>query len=293
MNKTTNIFTLLVNAWNKWNEDQAQRLGAALAFYSVFSITPLFVLVIAISGIVFGEDAVKGLLFSHLRTILGREGASSIQELVAGASNPISSVRTAVFSTIVLLIGASSVFGELQSALNIVWKVQPKKDWNFVDLIKERFFSCAVVLSLGFLFLISLVLSTIVTSLQISAKSIFSEYSVVTTTLDIFLSLLITTVIFGFLFKFIPDLKITWKSVWKGALLTSILFHLGKYALGIYLGNTDVATTYGGASSAIVYLIWIYYSSLIFLFGAEFTYVHSQKELVNDEKSAQALNETA
>lgn len=263
---------ILKSAAEDWWEDKAPRLGAALAYYSLFSLAPLLVLSTAIAGIALGREAVEGRLVGELSSLVGREAGEALQAMIANARKPATSTIATIVGIGVLLIGASGVFGELQDALNTIWEVKPKKGGGFKGMIKERFLSFAMVLVIGFLLLTSLVVSTALSAVgDWVSTSIEPSFAVLWQGVNIVVSLAVITGLFALIFKFLPDAKIAWGDVWFGAIVTSLLFAIGKFGISFYLAHSSVASVYGAAGSLVVILIWLYYSSQILFFGAEIT----------------------
>ncbi|MGI8991865.1 MAG: YihY/virulence factor BrkB family protein [Bryobacteraceae bacterium] len=262
----------------QWNTHNAPRLGAALAYYTVLSIAPLLVVVVAIASLVFGQEAAKGQLVWEIQDTVGAEAAKSIQSILQSAHRPSTGVLATVLGVGTLLIGASAVFGELRDSLNLIWDVPIPEGSGLWGMIKYRFFSFAMVLGIGFLLLVSLVLSAIVAWMS----KYLSEFHAVPATLlhvgNILLSFLVITLLFALIYKLIPDVPIQWRDVWIGAAATSILFTLGKTVIGLYLGRASIGSAYGAAGSLVILLVWVYYSAQIFFFGAEFTHVYAMRK---------------
>jgi len=265
------VFSLLKEAGSNWVDHEAMRLSAALAYYAVFSLAPLFIISISIAGIIFGEDAARGQITNQLSAYVGTQASDAIQSLVKSASSKTSGIWATIIGLVVLLFGASSVFGELKSALNIVWGVVAKPGRPILNLLLGRLFSFSMVLVIGFLLLASLLVSTALTA----ASKHLSVWIPATAGhwhwIDLSISLVVITVLFALIFKLLPNVIVAWRDVIIGALVTSILFTLGKTLIGFYLGSSSVASTFGAAGSLIVILLWIYYSTCILFFGAEFT----------------------
>ena len=256
-------------------EDDALRLSAALAYYTVFSLAPL--LLIAIAGAVAGDAAVRGQLDGQLRSSLGPSGAFAVQEMVANARKPAENLVMSAAGIVMLLVGAGGMFGELQDALNTVWGVKRKPGRGIKGILKDRFLSFTMVLGTGFLLLVSMLLSTALQSLTRYMGSIASLPPQLWEAINAAFSFGVVTILFAAIFKVLPDLKIRWKDVWAGGLFTSALFVLGKTAMGWYLGRQATASSYGSAGALALVLIWIYYSSMILLLGAEFTQVLAKR----------------
>ena len=259
-------------------EDDAPSLGAALAYYTVFSLAPLMTIAIAMAGFFFGKEAAQGQIFDELRVLLGEEGGKAVEEMVQSANaQPTAGVVATIISVIILLFGASGVFGQLQASLNAIWGVKAKPGRGVLGLIKDRLLSFGFTLVVGFLLLVSLLLTAGMALMADWIGGLMPGSEALAYILNIVLSLSMITLLFATIFKFLPDAKIAWHDVWIGAFLTALLFTIGKFALGIYLGKSGVASSYGAAGSLIVLLLWVYYSSQILFFGAEFTQVYANR----------------
>lgn len=270
------LLTLLKEAANAWMEDNALRLSAALAYYSIFSIAPLLVVAIAIAGWIFGQDAARGLLDDQLRGLLGKQAAEGVGAMVASASKPSSSLLAGIVGTLTLLIGASGVFGELKDALNTIWGVKAKPGQGIMALVRQRLLSFGMVLVIGFLLLVSLLLTTAISGVTKFIGSAMPVLQFVVPISGFVVSFVVITLLFAAVFKILPDAEIQWRDVWIGAGATALLFEIGKWGMGWYLGRESTASAYGAAASAVLLLLWVYYASLILFFGAEFTQVYAQ-----------------
>jgi len=259
-------FGLLKQTYTEFSEDKVPRLGAALAYYTIFSLAPLLLIAIAIAGLAFGQEAAQGKIFAQLRGILGETTAKGVQEMVENAAKPKTGTLATIAGIVTLILGASGVFGQLKDALNTIWDVKPKKKSGILGFVKDRFLSMAMVFGIGFLLLVALVIDAAI-------SAVFPELQIV----QIIISLGVVTVLFAAIFRVLPDLKIEWHDVWLGAAFTSVLFVIGKFALGLYLGRGTVGSSYGAAGSLVVVLLWVYYSAQILLFGAEFTQVYARR----------------
>jgi membrane protein len=262
--------------FKEFREDNVLRLGAALAYYSVFSLGPLLVIVVGIAGLVFGKDTIRRHLSEQIASLVGSGSAQIIESMMAARSKDAGLMAT-VLGIALLLLGASGVFGQLQDALNTIWEVKAKPGQGLWGFVRNRFLSMAMVLGTGFLLLISLVLTTALTALSGYAAGIMSISEVLMHILNFALSFVVVTVLFAMIFKFLPDVRIMWRDVWVGSVGTALLFTGGKYVLGLYLGRESVASAYGAAGSVVLILLWVYYSSLILFFGAEFTQVYAKR----------------
>ena len=259
-----------------WIDDEPFALAAALSYYTLFSLAPLLTIAIAIAGFFFGAEAAQNQVVETSQGLVGKESAQAIQEMVRKAGEkPTAGVISTVFGVIALLFGAGGVVGQLQTSLNQVWDVAPKPGQGIWGFIRQRFISFAMVLSVGFLLLVSLVVSAVLSGMTTLLSNALGGVAVLTHALDLLVSFAFITLLFALIYKFLPDAKIQWRDVWIGAALTSILFTLGKSLIGLYLGSSGVTSVYGAAGSLITVLLWVYYSALIFFLGAEFTKVYA------------------
>ncbi len=271
------IFNLFKKTFAEWSQDRASRLAAALAYYTIFSIAPLLVIVIGIAGLVWGRQAVKGQLMSQIGGTVGPQAASLIQTMVQNASKPSAGIAATIIGFVVLLFGASGVFAALQDALNTVWGVAPKPGRPLKNTLQDRLVSFLMVLLIGFLLLASLVISA---ALQAAAGLVGNAAGMSAATgvaANFLFFLVVGILLFALIFKILPDAEVGWSDVWIGATFTSLLFAVGRWLLGLYLGRAGVASTYGAAGSLVVLLLWIYYSAQILLLGAEFTQVYARR----------------
>jgi len=258
-------FLLLKAAFTRFSAHKAPRLGAALAYYTIFSIAPLLLIAIAIAGMVFGREAAQGEILGQLRGVLGPNAAGAIQEMVISAAKPKSSTIATIIGIVTLFFGAGGVLTQLKDALNTIWDVGPKKSGGIMSAVREKFLSMAMVLGVGFLLLVSLVFDAVIAAL---GKALWQSVQLI-------ISFGVVTVLFAMIFRFLPDAKVAWRDVWIGSAVTAILFVVGKFALGIYLGKAAVGSSYGAAGSLIVLLVWVYWSAQILLFGGELTHLYA------------------
>lgn len=256
-------------------EDDPLHLAAALAFYTLLTLAPLLLIVVAVAGLAFGRDAVVGRIATEISGLVGESGGELVQTVVANAWSPRQSVVSLVVGIVTLLFGATTVFLELQGALNRVWDVtsSPKKEGGIVSFIRHRLLSLAMVLGVGFLLLVSLVLSAGISAASGYLGGPEAKESMVWQVVNQVVSFGLITVLFAMIYRFLPDRRLEWRDVRLGALLTAALFTVGKYGIGVYLGNASLDSTYGAAGSAVVLMAWVYYASTIFLLGAETTRV--------------------
>jgi membrane protein len=252
-------------------------MGAALAYYTIFSLAPLLIIAVAVAGLAFGMEAARGEIVREIQGLVGRDGARAIQDMIQSARKPSHGVMGSVIGILVLFLGASGVFCEIEDALNSIWHVNPNGETGFQKLIKERFLSFGMVLGIGFLLLVSLLLSALLAAATKYVGGMFPIPAVVFESLDFLLSLFFITLLFAVIFKLLPNTKIAWSDVWLGAALTSLLFTAGKFVIGFYIGTSVSASAYGAAGSLVVVVAWIYYSALILYFGAEFTCVYTNR----------------
>ena len=262
-----------------WSDHGASTQSAALAFYTLFSLAPVLVVVVALAGAIFGADAVRGQLHSEFSQVVGPETAGFVQQLLQSAAQPKAGTIAASLGTATLIFGASGVFVQLQEALNTIWGVCPKPGAVFTTLLRKRLLSFAVIFGIGFLLMVSLVLSAALTAFGNYLERHLHTPLWLLNAGNFLLSFLIITLLFALIYKILPDVKLGMRDVALGSIVTSLLFTVGKAGIGFYIGHTSVASAYGAAGSAVILLLWIYYSSLIFFFGAEFTRIHSRNYL--------------
>lgn len=252
-------------------------MAAALSYYSAFSIGPLLVIVIAIVGFFFGDEAARGGISGQIRYITGNDGAEMIETIIKGASNKTTGIIAAFTSIIFLVLGATGVFLELQESLNIIWGVESKPGRGIWGIIKNRLVSFSMVVATGFLLMVSLIINSLIYLFYNFLGKYFNMDLPASEIINTVTSFVIITLLFAMIFKFLPDVIISWKFVWLGALITSVLFSVGKCFIGLYLGNSSYSSTFGAAASIVILFIWIYYSGIILFFGAEFTQVYRKK----------------
>jgi len=260
-----------------WLDDRAPTIGAAIAFYTMFSLAPMLVIVIAVSGFVFGQEAAEGALFGELAKLVGPDSAGAVQAMLRNAS----STRSGIIATLVgigtLIATATAVFSELQAALNLIWKVRATGNLGVGHFFKTRFLSLCVILVIGFLLLVSLVVSTALAAFSGYIDRTLPNFSFILYFVHYALSFGFTTVFFAAIFKILPDHPVEWQDVWLGATLTALLFSLGKHLISLYIGSSNMASTYGAAGALIIVFVWVYYSAQIFLLGAEFAKAHGDQ----------------
>jgi membrane protein len=267
--------TLQQTVW-AWNDHEASRLGAALAFYTILSLAPLVTLVIALVALALGHSTAQDQIIAQFQSMIGQDGASAVRTMIENAQKPASGIFASIVSVITLLFGASGVFGELRSALNRMWDVKPESGSGLAALIKERFVSFGMVLAIGFLLLVSLLLSAALAALGKFFGGFLPMPEFVLSAINLLVSFAGVSVLFALIFKYVPETKVAWKDVLLGAIATAFLFTVGKFLIGLYLGKAGIGSAYGAAGSLIVVIVWVYYSAMIFFFGAEFTHVIAQ-----------------
>jgi membrane protein len=275
--RISTVFSVLKETASDWMEDKATRLAAALAFYTLLSLAPLLVLAVSIAGLAFGEEAARGEVMVQLQGMLGAQGAAAVETVLAHASRPSSGIVGTIVGIGVLLFGASGVFGELQDSLNVVWEVKPRPGRGIRGFLRDRFFSFTLVLGVAFLLLVSLVLSAALAAIGGAFSSRLPGGELLWQVVNFIVSLGVVTVLFALIYKVIPDVSIHWRDVWVGAFVTAALFTLGKFAIGLYLGRSSVASPFGAAGSVVILVVWVYYSAQILFFGAELTQVYASR----------------
>lgn len=259
-----------------WWADRALSLGAAIAFYTITSLAPMLLAVIAVAGLAYGEEAARGAIVAQIGGMIGAKEAAAIQEMIASASNFGSGVLGLAIGAATFVLVATAAFVELQDDLNIIWKAKPSEESGVASFVRTRFLSLSLLAAMGFLLLVSLSVDTALTAIGGYIKYALPIVAVALQILNFLLSLAVSTLFFAVIFKVLPDVPIAWRDVWTGALVTAVLFSLGKFVIGLYLGKSGVASSYGAAGSIITILLWVYYSSQILLFGAEFTKAYSE-----------------
>ncbi|MDB5104365.1 MAG: YihY/virulence factor BrkB family protein [Fibrobacteres bacterium] len=268
-------FALMKDSASAWSDDKASRLAAALSYYTIFSIAPLLVLAIAVAGMVFGQEAATNQLFFQIRGLVGDQGAEAIQTMVSSVHRSGGGVIATLVGLVTLLLGASGAFGQLQDALNTIWQVKPKPGQGIKGFLRTRILSFSMVLVIGFMLLVTLVLSAVLAGLGSYLERILPIPAAAIQALNFAISFGITALLFTLIYKVLPDVTCKWKDVWIGGVVTAFLFSLGRYLIGLYLGRGSVSSAYGAAGSLVIILLWIYYSSQILFFGAEFTKVYA------------------
>lgn len=275
--RVKSTFKLLKETFQEWQQDKASLLAAALAYYTVFSVTPLLVIAIAIAGAVFGQEAAQGEILEQINGLVGQQGAQVIETALANADRPQLSGAASIISVAVLLVGASGVFAQLQQALNTVWNVKAKPNAGIWEFVRKRLLSFGMVLTIGFLLLVSLMLSAMLSGIGKLQIGLLPGFTPLWQLLNFGISFGFISLLFALIYRYLPDVHIRWKDVWVGAIITALLFTFGKFLIGLYLGRGSFGSAYGAAGSLIVFLAWVFYSAQILLFGAEFTQVYARK----------------
>jgi membrane protein len=280
---------LVKQAVDDWIAAKCPTLGAALAYYSVFSIAPLLILVIAAASVFFGEQAAEKNIAHEIEGTLGGPVARAIQSILANNAEGTRATGATVIGLVLLLVGAAGVFGQLHDSLNTIFGVEPKPSQGIGGWFRDRFMSLTMVMGTGFLLLVSLIINTVLSAMNSALTRSWLGDAVLWQTVNLAASFAIITVLFAFIYKFIPDVQLAWRDMWVGAMLTSALFVLGKYVLGWYLGQASTTSAYGAAGSLVVILLWVYYASQILLFGAAFTRVYANRLGSNVKPSSNAV----
>ena len=272
------FFQLFKAAINAWLDDSASSMGAALSYYTIFSLAPLLLIVMSIAGFAFGEEAARGELFLQLRGLMGDTAAATMESLIAALNKPSENIGASLVGIGLLLIGATSVFGELQNSLDRIWRVPvTQKKSGIWKLLREKLLSFGMILGLAFLLMVSLVIGAFLSALGKWWAPFFGAWEIVLQVVNVSVGFILSTTVFAMIFKLMPRAAIHWRDVWLGALVTSTLFTIGKFLISLYIGRSGVASSFGAAGSIAVILVWVYYSAQIFFIGAEFTWVYAQK----------------
>ena len=261
-----------------WLDDYAPSMGAALSYYTVFSLAPLLVIVISVAGLIFGADAVRGAIFSQINGVMGADAARGIQDLLSSVSKPSTGVLGTIVGVVVLLIGATTVFGELQDALDRIWRAPARASSSgLLTLVRTRVLSFGMILGIAFLLMVSLVTGAAIAALGKWWGGWFVGWEVVAQLVNAALGFVMTTAVFALIYKLMPRVQVGWRDVWVGAADTALLFTAGRFLISLYIGKTGIASGFGAAGSVAVIFVWVYYSAQIFLIGAEFTWVYAQR----------------
>jgi membrane protein len=268
----TNTGKILKDTFKGFMADKGLKLSASLSYYTVFSLAPLLLLVISLAGAIYGQEASEGRIFEEINGLIGNQAAAQVQQIIRNLQHSGKTTLSAIIGGITLVIGATSVFGEIQDSINMIWRVKAKPKRGWVKLLKDRLLSGSIIVGLGFLLIVSLIINGALMALNDILKAYFPDLTIVLLNIaNIVISFMVITVLFGVIFKVLPDAKIAWKDVRAGAFFTAILFMLGRYLIGLYIETTAAGTPYGAAGSIIIILLWVYYTAAILYFGAEFT----------------------
>jgi membrane protein len=282
------LLTYLRQSFNDWNDDNAPRLGAALAFYTILSISPLVILAIAIVSLIFDRSRVQSHLLAEVQGMVGSAGRDAVQTMLQSGRKASSGTLSTAVGLITLAFGATGVFGELRSALNQIWDANPKNSSGLLGLARERFFSLGMVFSVGFILLVSLLVSAALAAVTKFFSGLLPIPGFVLTVLSFVVSLAAISILFGLILKYVPETRVEWRAVRVGAFATALMFTIGKTLLGLYLGKASPGSAYGAAGSLVAMVIWVYYSAQIFFFGAEFTHVIAQSRQETLERPNQS-----
>ena len=275
MSVLRDFWPLVKQTYTEWNRHQAPKLGAALAYYTVLALAPLLIVVLAVIGLALGKEAARGEIISQLQSMLGHDGAQAIQTVITNANKPATGIVASILGLITLFVGASGVFAELRDSLNKIWDIPPKESGSFLSEVRARFLSFGMVLAIGFLLLVSLVVSAGIAGGGKYMGEFMPLPPFVFEIINFVISMASISILFALIYHFLPDERVAWADVGLGAVVTSLLFTLGKFVIGMYLGKAGVGSAYGAAGSLVVVLVWVYYSAQIFFFGAEFTHVYA------------------
>lgn len=270
-------FRILKDTFNSFLDDKALKLSASLSYYTIFSMAPLLLLMISLAGLFFGREAIQGQVFGEINGLIGNQAAAQIQDIIKNMELSGETTLAVIIGGVTLLIGATSVFGEIQDSINIIWRVKAKPKRGWLKLIKDRLLSSSLIVGLGFLLIVSLIVNGALLALSDWLKNYFPDVTLIIFQIgNVLIGFMVITTLFGVIFKVLPDAKIAWKDVRAGAFFTACLFMLGRYLIGLYIHYSETASAYGAAGSLIVILVWVYYTAAILYFGAEFTRVYAE-----------------
>jgi membrane protein len=269
-------WALLKKTVKEFSDDGCLTLSAALSYYTVFSIAPLLIIVIAVASLIWGQEAISGQIYAQIHDLVGAESAKTIQGMIENGYRPGRTILASLIGLATLLVGATSVFTQLQTSLNIIWNVKTKAKSGILKLVRDRLLSFGLILAVALLLMVSLVVHAALVAISSYFSQFFPDvWEIIGRVTEIFFSLSIITLLFAMIFKFLPDVKIPWRAVWLGSFVTALLFNVGKYLIGYYLGQSSAFSVYGSAAALVIIILWVNYSSLILFFGAEFTQVHT------------------
>ena len=274
--KRPSVWEFLKSIINQWIEDNPFQLASSLSYYTLFSLAPILIIAISVAGFVFGREAAQNQIVHTIQGLVGPDSAKAVQSMIQESSSaPTTGVISTIVGIVVLLFGAGGVVAQLQTSLNTIWGVSAKSGLGIWAFVRQRFVSFAMVLAIGFLLLVSLAITAFLSALTQSLSLLVGMAAFFAYLVDLFVSFVFVTILFALIYKFLPDVRIQWKDIWIGAALTSLLFTIGKFLIGLYLGSSGIASPFGAAGSLITILLWVFYSSLIFFLGAEFTQVYA------------------
>lgn len=263
---------ILKETFNGFMADKGLKLSASLSYYTIFSLAPLLLLIISLAGAFFGKEASEGRIFEEINELIGSQAAMQVQQIISNLELSGKTTLSVIIGSVTLVIGATSIFGEIQDSINLIWKVKAKPQKGWLKLVKDRLLSGSIIIGLGFLLIVTLIVNGVLVALNDILKSYFPDFTIILFNgINVAVSFLVITVLFGVIFKVLPDAKIAWKDVRAGAFFTACLFMLGRYVIGLYIVTTGAGSPYGAAGSIIIILLWVYYTAAILYFGAEFT----------------------
>ncbi|WP_394792531.1 YihY/virulence factor BrkB family protein [Rhodoferax sp.] len=270
------LWSLLKQVVQSWLDDYAPSMGAALAYYTTFSLAPLLLIAISVAGLVFGEDAARGEIAAQLRSLMGDDAANAVQSLLVSVHKPEEGTVATIIGVVLLFVGATTVFGELQNAMNRIWRAPaPTGTSSWMTLLRTRLLSFGMIMAMGFMLIVSLLVSAVLATTERWLQPVFGAWLAVASIINAMGSFLLIALMFALIYKWMPRVQVLWKDVWIGAIFTALLFTVGKSLIGLYVGRSGVASTFGAAGSLVVILVWVYYSAQIFLLGAEFTWCYA------------------
>jgi membrane protein len=286
-----NGFKILKAAFTGFMDDRALKFSASLAYYTIFSLAPMLLLMISLAGIFFGKDAIQGKVFAEINGIVGNDAAKQIQDMIKHLEMSGKSTMSVIIGVITLIIGATTVFGEIQESINIIWQVKPKPKKGWLKLVQDRLLSGSLIITLGFLLLVSLLVNGALLALSDKLKTFLPDITVIVfNIINLSISFVVIAVLFAVIFKVLPDVKISWKDVRSGAIFTTVMFLIGRLVIGIYIEKSGTSSTYGAAGSLIVILLWVYYTAAILYFGAEFTRAYADFKGIQIEPAEFAVH---
>jgi membrane protein len=283
------FMSLVVGSVKAWLDDFAPSMGAALAYYTLFAIAPVLIIVIAVAGAFLGADAARGQIVEQLGSLVGPDGARAVQSLLQTANQPARTAVASLIGVVTLIVAATSVFAELQTDLDRIWRAPaPTAGQNLIALVRTRVLSFGMIMAIGFLLLVSLVISAFLAAIGRLWGSWFAGWDITLQVVNVIVSLAVTTALFALIYKILPRVRVAWKDVWAGAAVTAVLFTVGKFAIGLYIGRAGISSTFGAAGSLVVIMVWVYYSAQIFLLGAEFTWLFAHRHGSRADRHAEA-----